>query len=154
MHVLETNDAAAHKEFGLFFTKMLPLIVMVPQIASCDQVGDEIQILVVLEGVEHVDEEGMVELAEQLAFVHDAVDALLLHDDALGHLFDGVLRLELLALHLPHLAEPAFAHHADELEMVLVDGFELDQPKYLTYIVLLRSDPSCSCNYPFYEILI
>ena len=122
VHVLETNDAATHKEFGFLFTEMLPFVVMIPQISTSNQVGDQVQVLIVLEGIKHVDEERMIELTEQFAFVHDAVHALLLHDDALRHLFDGILSLELLALHLPNLTEASFANHTDEFKVAFVDG--------------------------------
>ena len=63
---------------------------MVAEIATREEVHDEVQILLVLEGVAHIDQEGVFELREELALVHDGVDTSFLDDPGFGHLLHGV----------------------------------------------------------------
>ena len=63
---------------------------MVSEVTSIEVVSDDVQLLVVLEGVEHVDYEGVVEAGEDEAFVHDRLDTLFLNEFYLGHFFQGV----------------------------------------------------------------
>lgn len=89
---------------------------MVAQVAAVEQVHDQVQVVAVLEGVVHVDQERTVQLREDLALVHDRLDAALGEDARLAHFLHGVVGLELLALDLPHLAEAALADAVQVLE--------------------------------------
>ena len=63
VHVFQTDDAARYEELGLVLRKFLALIVVVPEVATRDQVCHQEHVLVVLEGVKHIDEEGVLQLA-------------------------------------------------------------------------------------------
>lgn len=93
---------------------------MVAQIPAAKVVHDEVEILMVLEGAFHVDEEGVTELAEDPALVEDAVDVVLLDHALLGDFFHGPVLEGFLVAHLPHPPESTKA----DLIVELV-GFQL-----------------------------
>lgn len=70
----------------------------------------------------HVDEEWVIELAEELPLVHNRVHRSFRDDSAFEHLFHGVHLSALLLLDLPHLAKASFPNDIMELEMIFGDG--------------------------------
>ena len=78
---------------------------MVTEVAARQIVHHEVQVLPVLEGVVHVNDEHILELGEDLALINDGLDTALCDDSGLGHLLHGVVLLRLLALDSPHLTE-------------------------------------------------
>lgn len=62
-----------------------------------------------MERVVHIDDEGVVELCEDLPLIHDRLDAALSDDSGLRHLLHGVVLLCLLPFDLPDLSEAAFS---------------------------------------------
>lgn len=95
---------------------------MVAEVAAREQVHDEVQVLPVLEGVVHIDQERMMlELGEDAPLAHDRLDAPLRQDPCLAHLLHGkhLNMLQALVLYLPHLAKAAFADAFLVLEQVL-----------------------------------
>lgn len=118
MEVVQPNDEVRNEKFGLQFSESASPANVVSQVSAVDVVHDEVEILSVLEGVVHVDEEWVADPGEQVAFVHDRVDGLLHDDLGLVHLLHREDLLALLGLHLPHLAEAALADGVDGLEVV------------------------------------
>ena len=57
VHIFKANNYTGDKELGLLLREALFLIMMVPQIATCDQVGDQVDIFKVNEGIKHIDQE-------------------------------------------------------------------------------------------------
>ena len=57
MHVFKANNNTGDKELGLLFGEAFFLVVMVPQITTCDQVSDQIDIFKVDERIKHIDQE-------------------------------------------------------------------------------------------------
>ena len=57
MHVFKANNNTGDKEFGLLLCKTFLLVMMVPQITTCDQVGDQVDIFKVNERIKHIDQE-------------------------------------------------------------------------------------------------
>lgn len=55
---------------------------MISEIPTSEIVHDEVEVLLVLKGAAHVDEEGMVQLAEDPALVEDGFDVVLLDHSA------------------------------------------------------------------------
>ena len=55
MHILEADNYACDKEFSLLFCETLFLVVMVSEIATSDQVCDEVDIFKINKRVEHID---------------------------------------------------------------------------------------------------
>lgn len=56
---------------GLFLCEASMLADVIPEVAAVEEVHHEIEVLSILEGIVHVDYEGVVELCEDLALVHD-----------------------------------------------------------------------------------
>lgn len=138
VHVLKTDYAASNEEFGLLLWKPLYLTMMVTKIAASDQIGNQIQIFVVLKRIEHVDEEGVLQLAEQLLLINDGLNTFLVHNSCLWHLFHGVSWLKFSAFNFPYLlenksqsfhlltypAESSLSDNVVELEVTFVNGCE------------------------------
>ena len=57
MHILESNNATRYEKFCLLLRELFAFIMMVAEVTSRDQIGDKKQILIVLEGIKHVDQE-------------------------------------------------------------------------------------------------
>lgn len=109
---------------------------VVPEVASRQQVHDQVEILSVLEGIVHVDEEWMVfQLGENPALTHDGLDASLGQNSRLAHLFhrEHVRVLRPLVLHLPDFAEAALAYALLVLEEVLADSCQVDKRLFKYY---------------------
>ena len=80
---------------------------VVSQIAAREKVHCEVEVVAVLKRVIHVDDERIVNLREDLSFVHDRLDAFLGEDSRLGHLFHSIMLFRFLPLYFPHFAETA-----------------------------------------------
>ena len=70
MQEFETEDHTGDEKFSLLFTESSVLANMVPQITTLHEIDHQVEIVTVLEGVVHVNEEWMVQLAEELFLVH------------------------------------------------------------------------------------
>jgi hypothetical protein len=95
---------------------------VVPQISSIEQVHHQVQILSILEGIVHVHDEGVVQLRQNLPFIHDRLYTSLRYNSGFGHLLHGVLLLGLLAFNLPNLAEATLADAVQVCEVALGEG--------------------------------
>ena len=85
---------------------------MVPEVTTREQVHHQVEVLPVLEGVVHVDEEGVVlELGQDAPLAHHRLHAPLRQDAGLAHLLHGehVGVLGSFVLDLPHFAEAALS---------------------------------------------
>ena len=135
VEVLEGGDDAGDEEAwvserewgwevrtGLFFGEAFALGEVVAEVSAGEEVHDKVEVLLVLEGEAHVDEVGVFELGEELAFVHDGVDGALGDDAGLAHFLHGVELLGFLLFDLPDLAEAAAPDDVVEEEVVLGDG--------------------------------
>lgn len=117
MNELESCNDAGNEEASLLFAETAVLADVVPEVASSQEVHDQVEILPVLEGVIHIDDEDVVELRKNFPFVHDGVDAFLADDSSFAHLFHGIEQLSLLALHLPNLSKAALTYAVVVLEV-------------------------------------
>ncbi len=106
---------------GLFFGEAAHSADVVPEVSSFHEVHDEVEVLSVLEGVDHVDDERTPEVVEQLSLIHDGADALLADDLGLVHLLHGEELLVLLELYDPHLPEPSLPDDVLDAEVFLRD---------------------------------
>ena len=77
-----------------------------------------------MEGIVHIDDERVVQLSEDLAFVHDRLNRPLGNDASLRHFLHSIWLLGLLALHLPHLAKATLADAVHVVEVGLCESFE------------------------------
>ena len=101
--------------------KLFLSVQVVPEVTAFHKVDDEVEVLPVLEGVVHVDDEVVADLLEEEAFVHYAVSAALEDDAGLEHFLESVELRRLPHLHLPDLAEPTLPDAVQHRERVLLD---------------------------------
>lgn len=71
VQVIQPDDEVGDEEFGLQLCESSPPADVVPQIAAVDVVHDQVEVLPILEGAVHVDEEGVPDPGQQVALVHD-----------------------------------------------------------------------------------
>jgi len=98
---------------------------VVTEVASGEQVHDQVEIFPVLEGVVHVHEKWvMLQLREDSALTHDRLDAPLRQDPRFTHLLhcEHVRVLGPLVLDLPNFTKAALAYALLVLEEVLADS--------------------------------
>ena len=80
---------------------------VITEVTPREHVHHQIQVVSILEGVVHVDDEWVVELCEDLPLVHHRFDAPFRDDAGLGHFLHRICLLGLLTLDLPDLSEAA-----------------------------------------------
>lgn len=83
---------------------------MEAQVTPRKQVHDQVHVISILKGVVHVDNEGIVQLREYLAFVHDRFETSLGENASFRHFLHCVLLLGLFPLYFPNLTEPPFSN--------------------------------------------
>lgn len=74
---LEAEDHTSNEEFCLLFREASVLTDVVSKISTLHQIDHEVQIVSVLESIVHVHQERMVQLTEELLFVHYGIHASL-----------------------------------------------------------------------------
>ena len=57
MHVLKANYHTSYEEFSLCFCEPFLFVLVVSEISTRDQVGDQVNIFEVSKGIEHIDQE-------------------------------------------------------------------------------------------------
>lgn len=60
MHILKSNNATRYEKFCLLLGELFAFIMMVAKVTARDQICDKKQILIVLEGIKHVDQEAKI----------------------------------------------------------------------------------------------
>ena len=93
-----------------FFTESTVPADMVAQVSARQVVHHKVEVLSVLKRVIHVNNEEILELCENLAFIDYGLDAALRDDPSLRHLFHSIVLLRFLPLHPPHLAEASLSN--------------------------------------------
>ena len=116
---LQAENDAGREEFcsaratALLFGEFAEAADVEAQVAAGEQVHDEVEVVSVLEGELHVDDEVVVVACEQSAFVENRVDRSLRDNPAnrcllsLRHLFECVVLLVVQEGHDPHLGQAA-----------------------------------------------
>lgn len=92
---------------GLLLRETAMLADVITEIATRQHVHHQIQVVPILEGIVHVDNEWVVELCKDLPLVHHRFDAPLSDDACLRHFLHRICLLGLLTLDLPDLPEAA-----------------------------------------------
>ena len=82
---------------------------VITEVASGQHVHYQIQVVSILERVVHIDDEGVVQLCEDLPLVHHRFDAPLRDDACFRHFLHRICLLRLLTLYLPDLPEAALS---------------------------------------------
>ena len=96
------------KYTGLFLSEATVFANVVPQVTPRKVVHDQVKVFPILECVIHVDDKRVIELCENLSFIHNTFETAFRQDARFGHFLHGILLLVLFALDLPDLAEAAF----------------------------------------------
>ena len=125
MQVFQSKQHASNEELGLLLSESLVLGQVVSQVTSSHQVNDKVQVLPIVEGIVHVDEERMVELAKELFFINHGVNTPLSDDPRLKHLLHRKKLLRFLLLDLPYLAKAATPYHIQKREVVLANLLDI-----------------------------
>lgn len=110
MHVLETGNKASHKEPGCLFIKATVLADVVAQITTRKVIHYQVEVFTVLECVVHIDDEEVVQLFKNLAFVDHGLNAALGNYASFGHFFHCVVLLLFLSLNSPDLPKSALTN--------------------------------------------
>ena len=95
---------------------------VVSQIASREIVHDQVEVLPILKGVVHVDDEWVLELGQDLTLVDDGLDASLGDDPSLAHLLHGEVLLGFLPLDSPNLSKATLSDAKVVHKVRLRDG--------------------------------
>ena len=98
---------------------------MVSQVTSSHQVNDKVQVLPIVECIVHVDEERVVELAQELFFIDYRVNTPLGDDSCLKHLLHCKELLCFLLLYFPDLAKASTAYHVQKREVILANLLDI-----------------------------
>lgn len=122
MYVFQALNQTGYKELCLLLIEPASAADVVPQVAASEVVHHQVQVVFVLKGVVHVDNEGAVQDREDTAFVHDRLDGPLENDPSLGHFFQSEQLLGLFALHFPDFAEAPLADAFEPREVLLPNG--------------------------------
>ena len=121
VEVLEAEQHASDEKLGLHFAKVPILANVVPKVASRHVVDDEVQVVSVFERVVHVDEERVLQLAEELLLIHDGVDAALGDYSRFRHLLHRKQLLLFSEDDFPNFAETASSNDMLIIKVVLIN---------------------------------
>ena len=120
VEVLEAKQHASDEKFGLHFTKVPIFSNVIPEVAPRHEVYDEIQIVPVFKRVVHIDEEWVMQLAEELLLVHDGVHAALGDYSGLRHLLHRKKLLLFSEDDFPNFAETASSNDMLVVEVIFI----------------------------------
>ena len=71
MEILQSYQDTGNKELGLIFPKPASAAHVIPEVASNEKVHNQVQVLSILKGICHVDDERVFQLREQLSLIED-----------------------------------------------------------------------------------
>ena len=120
VEVFEAKQHAGDKKFGLCFSKVSIFSNVIPEVAPRHEVYDEVQIVPVFKCVVHIDEEWVVQLAEEFLLVHDGVYAALGNYSGFRHLLHRKKLLLFSELDFPNFAETASSNDMFEVEVIFI----------------------------------
>jgi len=123
VEVLQSEKHASNEKFSLLLAEPFMLRQMVSKVASSHQINDKIEIFAVLKGVIHIDEEWVVEGAEEFLFVDDGVDTSFGDDTCFQHFLHGKKLVCFLLFDFPDFTEATATNNVEEREIILVYFF-------------------------------
>ena len=121
VEVFEAKQHASDEKFGLHFAKVPIFSNVVPEVAPRHEVYDEVQIVPVFKRVVHIDEEWVVQRAEELLLVHDGVHAAFGDYSRFRHLLHRKQLLLFSEDDFPNFAETASSNDILECKVVFID---------------------------------
>ena len=95
---------------SLFLWKFPMFANVIAQVTSVEHIHYQVQILSVLEGVVHINNEWVVQLSQDLPLVHYWLNGTLCYYTSLRHFFHRILLLGLLSLYFPYFAKSTFTN--------------------------------------------
>ena len=76
MHVLQAQDDAADEKLDNVFRKGTKLADLIAKVSSGHKIHDQVQVIPILERIDHIDQEWVPQICKQLSLVLDGLDAL------------------------------------------------------------------------------
>ena len=120
VEVFEAKKHAGDEKFCLHFAKVSIFSNVIPEVTPRHEVDDEVQIIPVFERVVHIDEEWVIQLAEELLLVHDGVNAALRDNSGFRHLLHRKKLLLFSEDDFPNFAETASSNDMLEFEVIFI----------------------------------
>lgn len=114
----EGKGDLGREELGLVLREHADFDQVTEQLASLDKLHEEIDSELILEDILHVDEEGVVYLAQNIFLELDVLHLLVLQDNIFADAFHRVQLLGHLMLHEEHLSEGTLADHLTNIEVL------------------------------------
>lgn len=113
-------------ELGGVFVEFFQLVENLPQVTAWTLFHDEEQLLGSLEGLEEFDDEGVLDLGEDVTFSFGVAGQVSSHDLLLAQHLHRLKPLLALLLHQIHLAETAFSEDHVRHEVLWDDLFVVE----------------------------
>lgn len=126
VQVLDGQQDFGDVELGGVFVELLQFVQDLAQVAAGALLHDEEQLLGGLEGLEEFDDEGVLDLGEDVALCLGLAREVAAHDLLLAQHLHGLEALLALLLNQLHLAETAFAEHHVRHEVLRDDLLVLE----------------------------
>jgi len=106
------------EELGLVLGEVADLDEMAEELAAFDELHQEVDPVIVLEHILHINQEWVVYLAQNIFLELDVLHLLVLEDDVLADALHRVQFASCGVLHQVHLAECALADHLTNLKVL------------------------------------
>lgn len=90
---------------------------MVSEVASVEIVHDEVEVLPILKGVDHVDQEGVTKFCQKLPLVEDRSYRFFANNFGFAHEFHGIDLLVSFVLDLPDFSKTSLSNCHDSAEV-------------------------------------
>ncbi len=135
VQVVESENETCTEELGLVLVEASHLAGVEAEVSSREVVHDEVEVLLVLEGTLHVHDKVVLDLRQQVPFVHHRVHTLLHDHLRFQHLFHREHFLGLPVSHFPDFPETPPTDHVAEFEVLFRhdDSRSLFSPDFLFF---------------------
>lgn len=116
--IRKTRGQLGHPKANCVLRKIAPGVEMISKVATKHEVEDEEAIIIILESITKVDQEGVVDLLKQPSFLDDVGNSLLFDALLLVHVLERIKFLALFMFNDANLAESTFTDHSVEVEVI------------------------------------
>jgi len=117
----ETRGQLSSPKANYVLRKIALAVKMISKVATEHEVQDEEAIIVILESIAKVDQEGVVDLLKQSSFLDDVGNSLLFDALLLVHVLERIKFLALFMFNDANLAKGTFTDHSVEVEVIKRD---------------------------------
>jgi len=117
--VLDGQNDTSRIEPHHVFTEFPKAVEMEAKLTARQEVHHNVEVAFILEGVLHRHNERVIHTGQDVAFVHDQLLSLLLHNLELGHGLASIQRLSVILHDRVHLAETSFSKNTEERKLII-----------------------------------